>query len=166
MCSVKFVISITNPGDIIDIDLVYLQSIKSSARKDIVLMLQKEGLKVLRFGGSMVSKSNGYYWMEFRGDTDYRQPYNGGIDGYGYDPPGPFQTRGFGMFEVIDLCIQIECIPIITFKCIETPLNMSNFIEYCYGNKQTKYGNLRINYDNHPNIYNISWTEIGNEQKK
>ena len=41
---------------------------------------------------------------------------------------------------------------------------MSDFVEYCYGDiNQTIFGKLRNN-GGHPDIYNVSWIEIGNEQ--
>ena len=68
------------------------------------------------------------------------------------------------MFEVIDLANIMGIIPIITFNNNETATDMADFIEYCWGNETTEYGQKRIS-DGHPNVYNISWIEIGNEQK-
>ena len=67
------------------------------------------------------------------------------------------------MFEVADLCDAIGCYPIITLNNAELPSDMGDFVEYCWGDATTQWGQQRIN-DGHPAPYNITHIEIGNEQ--
>ena len=42
---------------------------------------------------------------------------------------GLTQSRGFGMFEIADLCSSIGCYPIITINNLELPSDMADFVE-------------------------------------
>jgi alpha-L-arabinofuranosidase len=102
---------------------------------------------------------DGYRWKYFRGPRDYRQPYQG----LWYQETGLTQSRGFGMFEIADLCSAIGCFPIVTINNLELASDMADFVEYCWGNSSTTWGQQRIT-DGHPEPYNITHIEIGNEQ--
>ena len=67
------------------------------------------------------------------------------------------------MFEIADLCTAIGCYPIITINNAELPSDMGDFVEYCWGDATTQWGQQRI-ADGHPEPYNITHIEIGNEQ--
>eukprot|EP01084_Bolivina_argentea_P173338 300219_1 len=170
-CSGKFVVSLSKAGDMIDVDLTYLipgawgirnytgaGSLGLPARKELADMLEYEGMKVVRMGGSMCNRDT-YRWKYFRGARENRQPYAG----LWYQQQGLTQSRGFGMFEMIDTCTEIGCQALITINNQETASDMADFVEYCWGNSSSKYGAMRI-LDGHPGVYNVSWIEIGNEQ--
>eukprot|EP00912_Choanoflagellata_sp_UC4_P000801 UC4_evm1s504 len=42
--------------------------------------------------------------------------------------------------------------------------DMADFVEYCWGGEDTVWGKQRIR-DGHPSVYNVSYFELGNEQK-
>ena len=67
------------------------------------------------------------------------------------------------MFEIADMCSSIGCETIVTINNLELPSDMGDFVEYCWGNASTTWGQLRIQ-DGHPEPYDISVVEIGNEQ--
>jgi len=170
-CSGRFVVSLMNPGDSLDVDLTYLSpaswglipaptagSIGLPARLDIAQTLAGQFIKTIRMGGSMCN-AEGYRWKFFRGDRDYRQPYQG----IWYQEPGLTQSRGFGMFEIADLCSSIGCYPVVTIDNLELASDMGDFVEYCWGDETTLWGQIRIQ-DGHPEPYNITHIEIGNEQ--
>ena len=126
------------PGDMIDVDLTYLipgswgirnytgsGSLGLPARKGLADMLEYEGMKVIRMGGGMCNRDT-YRWKYFRGPRDQRQPYQG----LWYQQQGLTQSRGFGMFEIIDTCNEIGCQPLITINNEELPTDMADFVEY------------------------------------
>jgi alpha-N-arabinofuranosidase len=67
------------------------------------------------------------------------------------------------MFEIADLCSAIGCETIVTINNHELASDMGDFVEYCWGNSSTTWGQLRVQ-DGHPEPYNITYVEIGNEQ--
>lgn len=67
------------------------------------------------------------------------------------------------MFEIVDLCDFVGCEPVITINNLEEPEDMGDFVEYAWGDASTKWGKQRIQ-DGHPEPYNVSWIECGNEQ--
>ena len=165
-CDGSLRIELTNIGDIVDIDYVYMEPGKWGRfnnlpiKKDIADLFVSQNILSLRNGGSMCN-NDGYRWKLFRGDRDLRAPYHGNWY-YQYNLSA---SRGFGMFELIDFCAEIGCRNIITINNNETSQDMMDFVEYCFGDNTTKYGKLRIETDNHPDRYYINWIEIGNEQK-
>eukprot|EP00959_Pyramimonas_sp_CCMP1952_P241341 5044089-Pyramimonas_sp.AAC.1 len=68
---------------------------------------------------------------------------------------GLVQSRGFGMFEIVDLCTAIGCAAVITINDQERAEDMADFVEYCWGGANTKWGALRI-ADGHPEVYNVT----------
>ena len=169
-CSGRLTITHDTPGATLDIDLTFLApgawglepapwagTLGLPARRDVADALKRQHLGVLRMGGTMCNVE-GYRWKFFRGPREERQPYSG----YWYEEKGMTQTRGFGMFEVVDLCTAIRCVPIITLNALESPEDMADFVEYSWGNSSTKWGALRI-ADGHPQPYRVHTVEIGNE---
>jgi Alpha-L-arabinofuranosidase C-terminal domain len=169
-CSGRLVITHATPGAELHIDLTYLApgawglepapwagTLGLPARRDVAEALKHQHIGVLRMGGTMCNVQ-GYRWKQFRGPRFDRQPY----EGYWYREQGRTQSRGFAMFEVIDLCQSIRCAPIITFNHKETPEDMADLVEYCWGNASTTWGAQRI-ADGHPQPYRLSIVEIGNE---
>jgi len=67
------------------------------------------------------------------------------------------------MFEMVDLCDYLGCETVVTINNLEDPEDMGDFVEYAWGDASTKWGSQRI-ADGHPEVYNVSWIECGNEQ--
>lgn len=128
------------------------------ARRDIAELFQREGIKHFRNGGSMDNRAT-YRWKDFRGPRDTRQPYQG----LWYQQQGLTQSRRFAMFEIVDLCSVIGCRPVLTLNNLETPADMADLVEYCWGNASTVWGQQRI-ADGHTAVYDVDFIEIGNEQ--
>jgi len=123
-------------------------------RKDVAeAMFQTSGWQVLRLGGSMCNVE-GYRWKQFRGDV--RAPYHGWWH--------PVASSAFRLFEVLELCEagEVECV--LTLNNEETPEDMADLLEYCFGSTQTTWGALRA-ADGRKEPYKMFSFEIGNEQK-
>ncbi|KAK3282184.1 hypothetical protein CYMTET_10065 [Cymbomonas tetramitiformis] len=172
MCHGALMIMLTTPGITLDVDLTYLSpdewalvqqpsvagTLGVPARADVAALLQGEGLAWLRFGGSMCNHGP-YRWKDFRGPREHRTPYHGDW----YRQTGLVQSRGFGMFEVVDLCAVLGCVPVITMSSAETAADLADFVEYCWGDASaTEWGRLRA-ADGHPEPYNVTYIEFGNE---
>jgi len=168
-CTGSFVVSLEEPG-VLDIDYTFFSaaawdlqhsetagSIGLPARGDVSRLLQLEGLKYIRMGGSMCNHGP-YRWKDFIGPRQLRQPYAGDW----YRQPGLTQSRGFGLFETADLAEALDMTVIVTVNDDEKPDDMADFVEYCWGDNTTNWGRQRIAHG-HPLPYNITHVEIGNE---
>lgn len=109
---------------------------------------------VLRFPGGCFADC--YHWEDGIGETDLRTAKEnlhwGGME-----------ENDFGTDEFIVLCRYLGCEPMI---CINfgtgTPQEAANWVEYCNGGPQTKYGALRAR-NGHPEPYRVRYWDIGNE---
>lgn len=124
----------------------------SGFRKDVVEALKALNVPNMRWpGGNMVSE---YRWQEGIGDRDKRparfirelwDPFDVGID------------------EFLELCRLIDTKPYIALNSGDgTAAEAANWVEYCNGGIDTKYGKLRAE-NGHPQPYNVKLWGIGNE---
>ena len=124
----------------------------SGFRKDVVEALKALNVPNMRWpGGNMVSE---YRWQEGIGDKDKRPPkFIRGL----WDP---FDV---GIDEFLELCRLIDTKPYIALNTGDgTAAEAANWVEYCNGGIDTKYGKLRAE-NGHPQPYNIKLWGIGNE---
>lgn len=115
------------------------------------------GLNTLRFGGSAILVDQ-YRWKRFRGPASSRQPY----DGWWY----PYSSSGWGMFEHLELCEALNisyCV--VTMNSAETPQDVSDFLEYSYGDASSTTWGAQRAADGRAAPYSPFWIEIGNEQE-
>ena len=56
----------------------------------------------------------------------------------------PVQSRGWGMFEMIDLCAVFAVTPIITVDNGEAADDMADFVEFAHGDHTTTWGAKRL----------------------
>jgi alpha-L-arabinofuranosidase len=124
-------------------------------RKDVVDGLINEGIRVLRYGGSMVNQ-NEYRWKKMIGPRDRRPPYPG--HWYAYS------SNGWGIPDFLDLCDAAGFLGIPDFNINETPQDMADFIEYANGPANSLWGQQRV-ADGHPQPYRLKYLELGNEEK-
>ena len=130
------------------------------------------GYNLIRTGGTYVEADsdevptdpedtgrNGFLWKKQRGPP-WLRPGGNIMNHDGMN--GVMTTRGWSMFEAIAMCEAMEITPVITLKSTETLEDLGDLVEYLYGNHASKWGRLRAE-DGHPDPYNISWFEIGNE---
>jgi alpha-L-arabinofuranosidase len=177
-CAGALQLALHSPGTTVDLDMVFVQdwdrlTMPASGRmlptrRALAEALMSSGISVMRMGGSMAN-SNGYRWKQFIGPYDQRQPYAGDW----YRDPGCtagasssclIQSRGWGMFELIDMCTLFGVTPIITVNNGELPADMADFVEFAHGDPATtEWGRRRASFG-HPAPFNITHVEIGNEQ--
>ena len=163
ICTGEFHISVAKGA--VMLDQVFLE--QSSARyaggsqptrKDVVgLVKDTMGFGVLRNGGSQCN-AEGYRWKRFRGPAWDRQPF----DGTWYHD---FASPGWRIFEFLEMCEAADIHPVVTLNNKETPEDMADFVEYCYGSAETTtWGAVRASDRGRPEPYKTFWVEIGNEQ--
>ncbi len=156
----QFVITLTQPGSVV-VGYAFLEPgvwgrFKGlPVRKDVAQMLIDEGITIMRYGGSMVN-AEGYRWTNMIGPRELRLPYNG----LWY----PYSSDGWGIPDFLNFC-DVTGIPgIPDFNINETPQDMVNFLEYANGPTNTTWGAKRM-ADGHPQPYNVTHIELGNEER-
>jgi len=125
---------------------------KSGFRKDVVEALKALNVPNIRWpGGNMVSE---YHWQDGIGDRDKRPPrYIRHL----------WETNDVGIDEFLELCRLIDTKAYIALNAGDgTPAEAANWLEYCNGGIDTKYGKLRAE-NGHPQPYNVRLWGIGNE---
>jgi alpha-L-arabinofuranosidase len=123
-------------------------------RLDVAEGLIREGVTIMRLGGSMVN-ADGYRWKNMIGPRDRRPPYKG--TWY------PHSSNGWGILEFIDLCEALGCVPVVAFNMDETPRDLADFVEYVNGPAESPWGRRRAE-GGHPEPYRLKYIELGNEE--
>jgi len=121
---------------------------------DVVKYSQESKLSLLRFpGGNFVS---GYHWKDGIGPIDKRKTTKN-------RPWSKIEYNHVGTDEYITFCRLVGAEPMICVNAGDgTPREAADWVEYCNGSVDTKYGALRAKYG-HPEPYNVTYWEIGNE---
>lgn len=154
----RFAIKLKNPGSIL-LGHAFSQPgpwgrFKGlSVRKDVAEGLITQGITVLRYGGSMINKTE-YRWKKMLGPRDQRPPYRG--TWY------PYSTNGWGIIDFIDFCSAAGFLCIPAFSLAETVQDMADFVEYINGPADSEWGSKRV-ADGHPESYGLKYIQIGNE---
>jgi alpha-L-arabinofuranosidase len=123
-------------------------------RKDIALQMQAEGLRFLRYGGTMVNAPE-YRWKKMIGPRDQRPPYKG----HWY----PYSSNGFGIFDFLQYCEAAGFESAFAMNIEETAADAADLAEYLKGDTTTVWGRKRA-ADGHPAPYKVKYIEIGNEE--
>jgi len=123
-------------------------------RADIASMMVKEGLRFLRYGGTMVN-APAYRWKNMTGSRDTRPPYKG----HWY----PYSSNGFGIEEFVRFCEAAGFEPAFAINVEETPEDVARMVEYLTGDASTAGGRQR-GAAGHPAPYRLHYIEIGNEE--
>lgn len=109
---------------------------------------------IMRFPGGCFADC--YHWEDGIGAKDNR-PTRVNLHWKGNE------ENNFGTDEFIMFCRNTGCEPLI---CVNfgagTPEEAANWVEYCNGSLETKYGKLRA-ANGHPEAYQVKYWEIGNE---
>ena len=127
-------------------------------RNDLVQALIDQGVKVVRYNGSMVNRAPDgqlYKWKEMIGPRDLRKPYRGYFNAYA--------SNGFGIFDFLNFAEAAGFLPIPGFRTDETPEDLQDFLEYTNGPASSPWGKRRAS-DGHPAPYGLRHLEIGNEE--
>jgi hypothetical protein len=156
----RFALKLKQPGSVV-LGHAFLQPgewgrFKSlPVRLDVAEGLIKQGITVLRYGGSMVNNGE-YRWKKMIGPRDRRPPYAG----FWYR----YSTNGWGIIDFMDFCeaAGFEYVP--AFDINEAVQDMADFIEYAKGAADSTWGKKRI-ADGHAKPYRLRYIELGNEEK-
>lgn len=121
---------------------------------DVIRFTRESRLPILRYpGGNFAS---GYHWKDGIGPMDKRKstanrPWN--MIEYNY----------MGTDEFMAFCQAAGTEPMICVNAGDgTPEEAAEWLEYCNGSVNTRYGALRAE-NGHPEPYNVVYWEIGNE---
>lgn len=128
-------------------------------RKDLAEAIIDQGVKVIRYDGSMVSGAvDGqlYKWKEMIGPRDLRKPYAGSFN--------PYASHGFGIIDFLNFAEAAGVMAVPGIRIDETPEDAADFIEYVNGPATSKWGSRRA-ADGHKEPYNLRHLELGNEQR-
>jgi hypothetical protein len=156
----RFAIKLKEPGSVV-LGYAFLQAggwgrFKGLPdRKDVAEALMDQGIKVLRYGGSMVNADE-YRWKKMIGPRDRRQPYRGTWHEH--------TSNGWGILDFLDFCEAAGFLAIPDFNLNETPRDMADFVEYVNGPADSPWGRKRA-ADGHPAAYHLTHLEIGNEER-
>jgi Alpha-L-arabinofuranosidase B (ABFB) domain len=156
-CSGEIVFGLTQPGEVF-FNYMYLQPGAWGRFNNLPVLkrgvdtLKAMGVSLVRFGGTF---SQTIAWKDWRG-----VPWNRTSLAFTW---ANSLISGWGMFEQIDMCNALGIEPIITLREDQTVQDWVDLVEYCYGDETTTWGAVRI-ADGHPEIYNITTFELGNEQ--
>jgi alpha-L-arabinofuranosidase len=128
-------------------------------RKQFVDALKKQGIKAIRYNGSMVDVGNDTYmyrWKKMIGPIDERKVcYRNGFN--------PYATHSFGMIEMCQFAEAVGARVMIGMSMDETYEDIRDFVEYMNGSVNTKWGKLRAE-QGHIEPYNLKYIEVDNER--
>lgn len=156
----RFAIKLAAPG-VVNVGYAFLQPgdwgrfANLPVRKDVAEGLQRQGITVLRYGGSMVNAPE-YRWKKMIGPRPQRPPYAG--TWY------PQSSNGWGIFDFLNFCEAAEFLAIPDLNVDESPQDMADFVEYVNGPADSQWGRKRA-ADGHPQPYHLKHVEIGNEER-
>ena len=156
----RFAISLKSPGSV-TLGHTFLQPGAWGRFKDLPVLrdvvegLIRQGVSVMRYGGSMVN-ARAYRWKQMIGPSDRRPPYKG--TWY------PYSSNGWGIIDFLNLCEAANFVGVPDFNANESPQDMSDFVEYVNGPADSPWGRRRA-ADGHPAPYHLKYLEIGNEER-
>lgn len=121
---------------------------------DVVRLIKDSRLPILRYpGGNFVS---GYHWRDGVGPVNKRpMTFNAAWNHMEYNH--------VGTAEFVQFCRAVDCAPMICVNAGNgTPEEAAQWLEYCNGGVDTRFGALRKKHG-HGEPFNIRYWEIGNE---
>ena len=124
-------------------------------RKDVAEGLINQGVRILRYGGSMVNNPE-YRWKKMIGPRAQRPPY----EGHWY----PYSSDGWGIFDFLNLCEAAGIAGIPDLDINESPNDMADFMDYLNGTPDSEWGKKRV-ADGHSAPYRLKYIELGNEER-
>lgn len=128
-------------------------------RKEFVEALQKQGIKAIRYNGSMVDVGADTYlyrWKNMIGPVDERRVcFRSGFN--------PYATHSFGIVEMCQVAEVIDALCMIGMSMDENYQDIRDFVEYMNGPADSQWGKLRAEHG-HPEPYNLKYIEVDNER--
>jgi alpha-N-arabinofuranosidase len=121
---------------------------------DVIRLTRESQLPILRYpGGNFAS---GYHWKDGIGPRDKRKSTMN-------RPWNMIEYNHVGTDEFMAFCKAAGAEPMICVNAGDgTPEEAAEWLEYCNGSTDTKYGAMRAE-NGHPEPYNVVYWEIGNE---
>lgn len=160
----KFALSLKQPGRV-ELGFAFLQPgewgrVKGyPIRKEFVEALQKQGIKAIRYNGSMVDVGADTYlyrWKNMIGPVDERRVcFRSGFN--------PYATHSFGIVEMCQVAEVIDAVCMIGMSMDENYDDIRDFVEYMNGPADSKWGSLRAKHG-HREPYNLQYIEVDNER--
>jgi len=160
----QFGIALKDPGEI-ELGFAFLQPgewgrVKGyPIRKQFVDALKKQGIKAIRYNGSMVDVGTDTYmyrWKKMIGPVDERRVcYRNGFN--------PYATHSFGIVELCQFAEAVGATAMVGMSMDETAEDIRDFVEYMNGPVTTVWGKLRAD-QGHPAPYNLKYIEVDNER--
>lgn len=160
----QFGIALKDPGEI-ELGFAFLQPgewgrVKGyPIRKQFVDALKKQGIKAIRYNGSMVdvgADTYMYRWKKMIGPVDERRVcYRNGFN--------PYATHSFGIIELCQFAEALGATAMVGMSMDETAEDIRDFVEYMNGPVSSTWGKLRAEHG-HPAPYNLKYIEVDNER--
>ena len=128
-------------------------------RKGFADALMKQGIKTIRYNGSMVDVGADTYlyrWKKMIGPVDERRVcFRSGFN--------PYATHSFGVVELCQVAESIGAKAMVGLSMVETYEDIRDFVEYMNGPVDSRWGRLRAEHG-HPEPYNLKYIEVDNER--
>lgn len=129
-------------------------------RKYIIDALKKQGIKAIRYNGSMVdvgADTYMYRWKKMIGPVDERRVcFRSGFN--------PYATHSFGIIELLKVAEALGAQAMVGMSMDETYEDIKDFAEYVNGPVTTKWGAMRAQHG-HPAPFNLKYIEVDNERR-
>ncbi|MFC1601609.1 alpha-L-arabinofuranosidase C-terminal domain-containing protein, partial [Candidatus Sumerlaeota bacterium] len=122
-------------------------------RPDLLKMIADEQPANIRYPGGCFASQ--YRWKDGVGPHEKRTVH-------GHVIWGDRDSNQMGTDEFMDLCRRVKAEPIIPVSLSYGLQNALDWLEYCNGSVDTKWGKLRAE-NGHPGPYNVKYWEIDNE---
>ncbi len=130
-------------------------------RRDVVALLKKMKPGCLRFPGGCYEEF--YSWEDGLLPVDQRPPIGPTGLWFLLTDTDDYDTHEIGIDEFMAVCREVGAEPAITVRMSEkTPESAAAWVEYCNGDKSTKWGQLRIERG-YRVPYHVRWWFVGNE---
>lgn len=160
----QFAVSLKEPGEVA-LGFAFLQPGEWGrmkgypVRKRFGDALMKQGIKVIRYNGSMVdvgADTYQYRWKKMIGPVDERRIcFRSGFN--------PYATHSFGVVELCQFAEAIGAEAVVGLSMDETYEDIRDFVAYMNGDATTKWGKLRAEHG-HPAPYDLKYIEVDNER--
>ena len=161
----RFGIALKNKGEI-ELGFAFMQPGEWGrvdglpVRKFIIDALKEQGIKSIRYNGSMVDVGADTYlyrWKKMIGPIDERRVcFRSGFN--------PYATHTFGIIELLKVAEALGAQAMAGMSMDETYEDIRDFVEYVNGPVTTKWGALRSEHG-HPAPFNLKYIEVDNERR-
>jgi hypothetical protein len=129
-------------------------------KKYLVDALKKQGIKTIRYNGSMVDVGADTYlyrWKKMIGPIDERRVcFRSGFN--------PYATHTFGIIELLKVAEALGARAMVGMSMDESYEDIRDFAEYVNGPVTTKWGALRVQHG-HPEPFKLKYIQVDNERR-